>query len=243
LRVTGDDFELGVDEEVFDELFQPLGGLVDVLADFGDGVLIERSVGGGQQFRIGKDAAERRAHFVRQGHGNLAAEQGEFFFGLLADGARLPQPGVHGGVEIFHLERLGQVVVGPQFHAAPHAGGIGHARHQNERNGGRGRVLAKFGQGGEAHPGPVHVHVAKNEVRQVLVGLHKTFVAVRRLDHFKALLLQRPMDHFAQRGFVVNYQNFAHGVKVIAGRNVMPWVPAPPGRPGGLFFWGRPGVH
>ena len=68
-RVGGDQLELRVNQKVFDEPFQPLAGLVDFLAHFGNFGRLERGGGGGEHFGVGKNAVERRAHFVRHASG------------------------------------------------------------------------------------------------------------------------------------------------------------------------------
>ena len=183
--IGGDQFELRVNQKIFDEPFEPLAGFVDFLPDFGDFARLERGGGMREQFGVGQDAVERRAHFVRHHQADVVAQMGEFAFGLVADGLRLFEPRVHGGVKRVGRERFGQVIVRAQFHAVPHAGVVGQAGHQDERDGGGGRFVAQRGER-QIAVHLVHVDVAEDEVGQFLARLFDALGAIGGLDDFKA---------------------------------------------------------
>ena len=72
-----------------------------------------------------------------------------------------------------------------------------------------GASVAQRGQG-QVAVHLLHVDVAEDEVGQFLARLFDAVRAVGGLDDFKALLLQRQLDHLAQPFFVVNDQDFLH---------------------------------
>ena len=217
-RVGGNQFELRVNQKIFNQPFEPLAGLVDFLAHFGDLVRVKGGGGGGQQFGVGNDAVERRAHFVRHHEADVVAQAGELAFGLVAHGLRLFEARIHGGVKRVGRERLGQVIVRAEFHAVPHAGIVGQAGHQNERDGGGGRFVAQRGQG-QITIHLFHVDVTKDEIGQFFARDFDALGAVGRLDHVETLLLQRQMHHFAQPLFIVNDQDFFHQANALEWSN------------------------
>src|SRR6266567_3537661 len=91
----------------------------------------------------------------------------------------------------------------------PHAGAVGHTRHEDERNRGGGRLIAQRREG-EIAVHSFHVAIAEDEVGQFLAGNLDANRAVLGFDHVKTLLTQCQLDHFAQPFFVVNNQNFFH---------------------------------
>src|SRR6266567_5904154 len=91
----------------------------------------------------------------------------------------------------------------------PHAGAVGHTRHEDERNRGGGRLIAERREG-EIAVHSFHVDIAEDEVGQFLAGNLDANRAVLGFDHVKTLLTQCQLDHFAQPFFVVNNQNFFH---------------------------------
>ncbi len=208
-RVGGDQFQLRVDQKIFDQPFQALAGLENFLAHLGDFARLEGGGGSGEQFGVGDDAVERRAHLVRHHQADVVAQMGELALGLVADGLGFFQARLHGGVKHFGRERLGQVIIRAQFHAVPHAGVVRHAGHQDERDGGGRRLGAQRGQR-EIAVHLAHVDIAEDEVGQFCARLLDAVMAVVRLDDFIAALPQRELDHFAQPFFIINDQDFFH---------------------------------
>src|SRR6266571_6238370 len=91
----------------------------------------------------------------------------------------------------------------------PHAGAVGHTRHEDERNRGGGRLIAERRER-EIAVHSFHVDIAEDEVGQFLAGNLDANRAVLGFDHVKSLLTQCQLNHFAQPFFVVNDQNFFH---------------------------------
>ena len=90
---------------------------------------------------VSQNAVEGCAQFVRQHQADVVAQIGQLLLRLLANRLDLFQPRFHRRIESIDGKRFGQIIVGAQLHAVAHAGIIGQAGHQNERNGsGRGLV-------------------------------------------------------------------------------------------------------
>ena len=138
-RVGGDQFELRVNQKIFDEPFEPLAGLVDFLAHFGDLGRLER--GGGVR-RAVRRWTMMPLSGVRISCGSIRLMLSRRWASLRSASSRTVcaflQARVHGGVKCVGRERLGQIIVRAQFHAVPHAGVVGQAGHQDERDGGGG---------------------------------------------------------------------------------------------------------
>ena len=91
----------------------------------------------------------------------------------------------------------------------PHPGVVGQAGHQDERNRGRGALVAERGQR-EIAVHLLHVHVAKDQVGQFLAGLLNAHRAVFGFDHVKAPLRQGEVHHLSHPLFVVYDQDSFH---------------------------------
>ena len=74
LEIAGNQFELCINQKVFNEPFKLFAGLVDGLPHFYDFLRLERGGIEGQYFAIGQNSVERRAHFMRQHEADVVAQ-------------------------------------------------------------------------------------------------------------------------------------------------------------------------
>ena len=157
---------------------------------------------------------------MRQHHADVVSQIGQFLVGFLAQRLGLLEPRLDRGIKHFDGERFRQVIVRAQLHAVAHAGIVRQARHQDERDRGGGGVAAERGERLIA-VALLHVHIAEDEGRQLPAGHVNAARAVFRLDHVKALLVQRHLHHFAQPCFVVYDQDFLHFVRPFVERRLV----------------------
>src|SRR5688572_24897088 len=164
LRVTGLHFELTIKQEVLNGAVQTLSRLKNVGAKFSDLGRSKRFRISAQNLRKAKDAVKRRDHFMRQRETEVGAKIGELLLRVLPEYLAFLQPGFDGGEQLRSGERFRKIVIRPEIHSSSHTGGITHASHENERDGG-GRRLAPQGFQQRVAVHVVHVHITNDEIR------------------------------------------------------------------------------
>ena len=73
----------------------------------------------------------------------LSRKSASFFSGFLPDGLGFFQARFDRCIKGIDRKWLGQVIIRAQFHAVAHSGAVRQAGHQDERDGGRGRLVAQ----------------------------------------------------------------------------------------------------
>ena len=108
---------------------------------------------GDQDVRETEDSVQRREQFVRQRQADIGPQVGQLALRQFSNGLMFFEARIDGRQQLGHGKGLGKVIVSAQLHSLPHAGWIGHAGHQNDRDGSGGRVLPQGGQGAiPVHP-------------------------------------------------------------------------------------------
>ncbi len=209
LGAGADEFETGVDDEVFDEPVKAHAGLLDT-----EGELADFFCGGGIVF-VGEDAGqaenavERGEELVGEGGADVTAEFFQLAFGHALEGGFFVEAGGDGGEEFLHRVGLGEVVIGTEAHGVALVLATGDAGEEDEGDGGGLGVLLESGEGLVA----VHVRhldVTDDEVGRVFAGEFEAFASVSGAESLIAAGLEQFCGERLHRRIVVNNKNLLH---------------------------------